>query len=795
MTCNKYLLFLSVLATFQSIAGAQSLAGSVKDPHGAPVPAIEVRLKHSLTQHEQVTATDIAGQFEFRAAGRGESLILISLPGFQEVRQAVAAGGGGKPVDIVLQPATLAQEVTVSASRIVGTPEQLERLPGSYDFLNAATLVESRVLTTEEALRKVSGIHARSEEGLGLRPNIGIRGLNPTRSTRVLLLEDGLPLSYAPYGDNASYYHPPVDRFDSVEIVKGAGQILFGPMTVGGVVNYLTPPPPSQREGALTLTGGNRDYLNAHLRYGGTLGKTGLLFDVMRKQGEGARENVRHGLSDGNAKMLTSLGTQQTLGLRVNYYTEDSNLTYSGLRESEWLVNPRGNPFRNDFFNISRFGASGNHVWAPSSNFSVNTTAYGSTFFRDWWRQSSNSNQRPNDAADPGCGGMANLFTTCGNEGRLRKYFTWGVEPKARARHRLLGAQNDLDFGFRFHDELQERLQKNGDFPAARDGLVVENNQRKARAYSTFVQNRFVWGKFTVTPGIRFESIRYARLNRLGASGAGVSGTNRVNQWVPGAGASFSPSSRFTVFAGVHRGFAPPRVEDVINNNTGASIELEPERSWIYEAGFRARPGRGSQLEATWFRMDFSNQIIPASVAGGVGATLVNGGETLHQGMELSGRHEFRNLFRSRHSFFLRAAFTHLGDASFSEPLRFSTVSGFANVIVTGNRLPYAPANLLTASAGYRHATGFHLQLESVYTGRQFADDLNTAAGTSDGQRGLVPGNAMWNASVNYPVEPLRTTIFVTAKNLTDRLTIADRTRGLLPGIPRLVQFGFSWKF
>jgi len=204
------------------------------------------------------------------------------------------------------------------------------------------------------------------------------------------------------------------------------------------------------------------------------------------------------------------------------------------------------------------------------------------------------------------------------------------------------------------------------------DGRIVENNQRKARAYSTFIQNRLVWGKLTVTPGIRFESIRYARTNRLAAAGAGVSGASRIDQWVPGIGASFSPHSRVTAFAGVHRGFAPPRVEDVISNTTGASIELKPERSWIYEAGLRLRPARGSQLEATWFRMDFSNQIIPASVAGGIGATLINGGQTVHHGVELGGRHEFRNLFRSRHSVFLRAAFTHLREAEFTEPIRGS---------------------------------------------------------------------------------------------------------------------------
>ena len=71
-------------------------------------------------------------------------------------------------------------------------------------------------MTTNEALRKVPGVVVRDEEGFGMRPNISIRGLNPTRSTKVMLLEDGIPLAYAPYGDNTSYYYPTVDRFSSI---------------------------------------------------------------------------------------------------------------------------------------------------------------------------------------------------------------------------------------------------------------------------------------------------------------------------------------------------------------------------------------------------------------------------------------------------------------------------------------------------------------------------------------------------------------------------------------------------
>ena len=63
------------------------------------------------------------------------------------------------------------------------------------------------------------------------------------------MLEDGILLAYAPYGDNASYYHPPVNRFERIEVLKGSSQIIFGPQTLGGLVNYITPSVPAELTG------------------------------------------------------------------------------------------------------------------------------------------------------------------------------------------------------------------------------------------------------------------------------------------------------------------------------------------------------------------------------------------------------------------------------------------------------------------------------------------------------------------------------------------------------------------
>jgi len=794
-TPHAFLLFF-LWMSFVSPALAQtattptgSVSGRVLDPSGAVVPHAIVVVR-SARGDVASTTTDAAGRFTVPHLAAGKAELTVEGSGFTTaVVDATILAGEDTRVDVGLEIGGLTESVRVVPERVVAGDDAARRIPGSVEILDLGLLENTRFLTSGEALRKASGIHVREEEGFSLRPNIGVRGLNPTRSSRVLLLEDGIPLTYAPYGDNASYYHPPVERFERIELLKGSGQIAYGPMTVGGVINYVTPRPPGTSRGTVVTSAGNRGALNAQVGWGTTIGGTGVLVDFMHKQGDGARENISTDVNDVNAKIVSRLAARHVLTLRGSYYAEDSNITYSGLREDEYRANPRQNPFGNDYFYADRYATSATHTFTLRDNLVATTNVYLSNFRRHWWRQSSNSSQRPNDASDRDCGGMASLNTTCGNEGRLRQYVVWGVEPRLRATNAFGRLKTETEIGLRAHFEDQERRQENGDTPTARRGLLVENNERQTDAYSGFVQNRFILGAWSVTPGVRVEHVKYNRQNRL----AGVSGATALTEMIPGIGAAYSPGPGLTVFAGVHRGFTPPRTEDLINNTSGGVVDLDPERSWNYEAGFRGRVSAALLLDAAFFRMDYENQVIPATLAGGVGSMLTNAGATMHQGLEATARFESAPLTGSAHNLYARAAYTWLPIARFDD-LRFSSVSGFRDTSVTGNRLPYAPEHLLTAGVGYTHASGFDMNTEAVLLGHQFGDDLNTVEPSADGQRGLLPSYTLWNAAANYPLSR-SATAFVTVKNLFDRTVVVDRSRGILPSMPRVVQFGVRMRF
>jgi Fe(3+) dicitrate transport protein len=678
---------------------------------------------------------------------------------------------------------------------VIGNHSARDEIPGSAQTIGPEDLARQNPFTLNEALRQVPGVYPRDEEGLGLRPNIGIRGLNPTRSSKVLLLEDGLPLSFAPYGDNASYYHPPLSRFDRIEVLKGAGQIKFGPHTVGGVINYITPEAPDTPTARFSLTGGNRGAREFDSMLGAPALGGKIMVQANYRQSDGVRANHDLRLLDIYLKGQWSLTDTQTLSLRLSRFAEDSQVSYSGLTEAEYAADPRGNPFPNDRFDSERLGASLLHGWKISSAATLKTSFYISRFSRDWWRQSSNSSQRPNDASDPACKGLANLSSSCGNEGRLRDYTVFGGESRLQLKYDRI----ELNTGARVHREVQDRVQWNGDTPTSRtpgigvNAGVKEDNRRSLVAASGFVEARITFGDLALQPGVRVEHIRYHRTNRLNQ----ISGNSDDTVVIPGFGFTYRAAPELSLYGGVHRGFSPVRTEDIIDNSNGGARDIEAEKSWNYELGVRGQIMPGWQADVTLFQMDFANQTIASSVAGGTGGTPTSQGKTQHRGLELSSQLSSKNAgLTTRDDVFLRSAVTFVERAIFVGP-RFSAVAGSGTISVASNRLPYSPRWLISVMAGYKWAQAVTLNAELLHTSQQFGDDLNLNVlnASSSGQLGVLPAFTTVNLNAQLQWPDSHWSVQASVKNIADTLYIADRSRGLLPGSPRQFTVGATIRF
>jgi len=718
--------------------------------------------------------------------------------------------------------------IKLPLTEVIGIgPNALEHIPGSGRVVTKEDLERNHRFTINEALREVPGVNVRDEDGFGLRPNIGIRGLNPTRSTKVHIMEDGVPIMLMPYGDASSYYFPPLFRFDRIEVLKGSGQLLFGPQSIGGVMNLITRMPSAKPEGHLQVTGGNLSYANTHFDYGGMWGKNGYLLDVTHFQGTSPRffQN-RVKVDDVSFKTVQELSDRTTILAKFNYYREDSNIGYQGITEKQWGENAHHSPFHNDTMDFRRLGfhVAVNHMF--TANLTSTTNFFGHYISRDWGRQMQDKDGVAGGAACTLTGGTIGGDCVTGNSidataadalpanGRFvnaRKYWVYGVEPRFHLDHKVLGVNSEADFGVRYMSEQSERKQfinitsgTGQSCPQTQTGCLGEDTLRTTNAYAMFFQNRFhVTNQITITPGFRVEHVNYDQQNKLANAGNGVFSKTSLTKPLGGIGITYTLVKQYTLFAGFHQGFAPPQISDAIQSNV--VVDLDPELSLNYELGLRGQPTHWLGFETTLFRMDFQNQIISQSVAGGSGATNTNGGRTAHTGIEFAAKMDLLDLAKGQNKnedITLDINYTWLGQAEFRGN-RNSSLSVSAllpgeatTVSVNNNRLPYAPKNLLTAGLGYANRNiGFDIRMESQCISDMFGDDRNTHNPTPNGQRGIIRGWCIMNASANQYVKPIKTTFFVTGKNLLDQLYMVDRTRGIYPGLPLLVQAGAKWTF
>jgi Fe(3+) dicitrate transport protein len=261
----------------------------------------------------------------------------------------------------------------------------------------------------------------------------------------------------------------------------------------------------------------------------------------------------------------------------------------------------------------------------------------------------------------------------------------------------------------------------------------------------------------------------------------------QYTQILPGFGATYSLPRGTTLFAGVHRGFAPPRPADVHRPEPGQPVVLvDAETSYNWELGGRIQPRAGVSAEATLFRLDFGNQIIEAPA--GAGQRFTNGGRTVHQGVELAGHVSIGTLSGTPDDLTLAATLTYLPVARFS-------AGDERGADLAGNRLPYAPRTLASASATFAHRSGITAGASMEYTGGQFADAENTVDPTPDGQRGVLPSYSVIHAFASYAIPGTRLQIRTSARNVFDAVYITQRNEGIYTGMRRLVRAEVQWTF
>ena len=660
----------------------------------------------------------------------------------------------------------MAKEIELPSINVIDRQEGgASSIPGAIDIISPEEMEMIQPASLQDALKTVPGVNARDEEGYGAIPNIGIRGLSPNRSTKVLILEDGAPIQPSLFLSNASYYSPPVERISSIEVLKGATGLRYGPNTIGGVINYQSKTP--LKDGIVKGKLGSHGYRLLELEAGTSSEQKSMGggINLITSEANGFRNNG-YRMNDILVKGGMAIGQSQWLGLKLTRYENEINTSYVGLRPDEFIHTPTKNPAPDDQFLSNRTSFDINHELEIDTSTKLKTLMYWSQLERNFWRRDVASKTRQGTSFVD-CGGTAYCVT-----GRNRNFDMLGIDSRLFTNYQAFGIQNESEIGVRLHSEtMSNKTERSNAGPRARTGVITGNENNDAKAVALYLQNRFLFtDQFAVTPGVRVESYRQNRKNEMN----GVQGQANNTELVPGIGATWQLAPELQLYSSVYKGFAPAMISAAISGD-GVDQKLDAERSMNIEFGFRGQAQKWT-YEGAAFRMDFSNQIVNQALSGGISKT--NGGQSLHQGAE------------GALGYAITSAWSVLANATYIPVAEFK--GGTLGPI--GNRIPYTPK--LTGNLGLNYSKdGLKSFLNAYHVSSQYADSVNTVEESNDGTKGLIPAFTTLNWSVVYsPQKDLK--LFGVVRNLFDKKFISGRSPdGIFPGAERNFELGLAYQF
>ncbi|WP_199611151.1 TonB-dependent receptor family protein [Flocculibacter collagenilyticus] len=713
--------------------------------------------------------------------------------------------------------------------QIIGHENKLRTEAGS------ATLIDEMELETFEyddihrVLANVPGVNIRQEDGYGLRPNIGFRGVTPERSKKITIMEDGVLIGPAPYSAPAAYYFPTVSRMTAVEVFKGPSAIKHGPNTVAGALNMNTRSIPAdtngQFEGQFDFAIGSDAYNKIHAYAGTSKNDIGFLVEALHSQADGFKtidgaNNSQFSEDSGFDKndIMTKLSYQldnndltHYFELKLAYADETSNETYLGLTDQDFDANP----FR-------RYAATqvGLMDWehqqfqlthnVSSSTFAVTTRLYRNEFERAWRKVNGFSATTQSTArtlqdilADPTNGinqtyyeiltgqkdseSRAEQFIVGTND---REYYSQGIQSDASYRLAHNSVEQVFEAGIRFHEDRITRnhfeenyAMQSGAMTLASDAATfTSQNYEHSEAISVYLQDTIKWQALEVTAGVRGEFVdsRYQNL-KSGQEQDWLEKTTRV--WLPSVSAFYQLSDSAGLFAGIHEGYVPTSPKQ--------SPEVLPEKSTNYELGGRYNNGT-MKAELVGFFNDFEN--LKESCSFSTSASCANsarldqeynGGEVDVYGLEAS----FSNTVNLTSSYDLpwSVTYTHT-QSEFKEPLD-STFELWGN-ITPGDEVPYLPDHQVTLMFGLA-ANNWQANMLVKYVG-----EMHEAAGDDVSLSGITTNAyTVVDLSASYDFGEYGS-IYAKVDNLFDNVEIVSRRPyGARPSKPQQLYLGYKYRF
>jgi Fe(3+) dicitrate transport protein len=801
--CRSRILFgaFSFLFLLSFTAFAQNtISGIIVNEKGEPLPFVEIFNK---TASIPLTA-DAGGNFSLTATTVQE--LVFYKENYVVLEQSLSPAAA--KVTITLQKVIDLDEIIIQKEKFFAL-NRMKDIDGTAIYAGRKTeVITIDKITANKATNnarqiyaQVAGLTINENSDGGLQLSIGGRGLNPNRTANFNTRQNGYDISADVLGYPESYYTPPVEALEEIQVVRGAASLQYGTQ-FGGLVNFkLKSPTAKPLEVLSRTTVGSYNLFTNFTSLSGTKGKFSYYTFFNYKEGDGFRPNSA--FNSRNFFINLNYRFNQKTSLHLDYTLFDylaqqpGGLTDVMFNKDMFQSNKPRNWFG---VNWNLFALRLNHKFTEKAQFSLQL------FGLDASRKALGIQTNRVSIPDPG-GIERNLLTG--------DFVNWGAEARFIQQYAINGNNSAFLVGAKFYKARNTATQGAGsagngpdftfhntefpNYPSQSDYVYPNLN------VSFFAENMFrLSPTFTLTPGLRIEKIRteadgYWRRISTDLAGNVIFDETEHEDVVKnraflllGIGASYKPSNSIEFYGNVSQNYRSVTFSDIRVASPGLEIDpnITDERGYTSDIGVRGKLGNKLSYDASIYGLLYNDKI------GEYQKSLVryrsNLGTALTYGFEaLLDWNLGRTFFED--SAFTWNIFTNTAITG-SEYLK-SDQPG-----IKGNNVEFVPLLNIKTGTGFGYK-GFLCSVQLTYLSSQFTDADNNALNNFDDTSGIfgeVPSYYVADFSASYKWKMLKLEAGI--NNFTNNYYFTRRATGypgpgIMPSDPRTFYTTFQFSF
>ncbi|WP_373516511.1 TonB-dependent receptor domain-containing protein [Pricia sp.] len=822
MSLKEFSCFILFLAVWQTGQAQYGLSGTITDPGSQVLSEAEVYLKAL----DLFANTDSDGEYVLNNIPEGNYQLIVFAYGYR-VNKINFQITSDTVLDAVLEPLgeQLSEVVVTQQREQVFALKQLKKVEGTAIYAGKKSEVvlmsgltgNMAANNARQIYSQVVGLNIYDSGDAGLQLNIGGRGLDPNRTSNFNTRQNGYDISADVLGYPESYYTPPAEALEEIQVIRGAASLQYGTQ-FGGLVNFKfkRPDPDKKIELVSRQTLGSYDLFTSFNSLGGTVGKLGYYTYFNYKDGNGFRPNSQYDSKNFYVHIDYQFTDRTKLTLETTFMDYLAKQA-GGLTDAQFYEDPSFSNRSRNWFGVDwkLYSLRLDHQFSSKTDFSLNLFGLDATRKALGFR--TNRVSQPDDLNEP-------------RELLVTDFRNWGAEARLLTRYKIRDKDAVLLLGAKYYQSQNQQKQGSGTTASDADFSFTDAQYPNYEPQSQFEYpnlNLALFGenifnlspKFTLTPGFRLEHIKTQSEGTYKNIAEDLAGNVILNEEIEdartfdrtfvllGIGATFKALSGMELYANFSQNYRSVTFTDIQTVNPSFQVDpnITDEDGFTADIGARGRLKNLLSYDVSAFGLLYDDRL---------GEVLKNQTRIGANGQEI----ETGNVVRFRGN--IGTAFMYglesFGDLNIQETFFPATeklkLNYFVNLALTrseylsseennveGNQVEFIPdVNLKTGlNFGYGNLLG---SFQYTYLSKQFTDATNAPQDVDDNQRGIegsIPAYDILDLSLSYSYKNWKLEAGI--NNLLDNSYFTQRATGypgpgIIPAQPRTLYTTLQFK-